>query len=286
MNQKANEAGKMAATARSVELTYDRHACLEASKDRKTEGFKLHEALGPILAAMHANGGAAALVNGMFLHLKDGSFLCNVTQMFELRRVGFVRRSTDGLYRITHAAREYLGLEMVQGTGLNAEQLSALQRFAARNGRTWKSILQRCWETAVDAHDPDGPLLRGIRNEFGPSWLSRFRLPLEERKMSVSIKRGGTPNITGWVRGDRLTSLADVNVGDILLNICDQFDAQNLVRITRLGNDIVSRDEIAYGMFCDPVNVATTRAPGDHEFSIWEFELRGTRQAYYRATRC
>jgi hypothetical protein len=62
-----------------------------------------------------------------------------------------------------------------QGTRLTDEQVGALQRFANRNGRTWKSVLHRLWETGADSSDPDGPLIRRIRSEFGPAWLTRFR---------------------------------------------------------------------------------------------------------------
>jgi hypothetical protein len=60
---------------------------------------------------------------------------------------------------------------------MTTECLSALQRFAARHGRKWKSKLLLLWETGADSRDVDGPLLRRVRNEFGPTWLGRFRLP-------------------------------------------------------------------------------------------------------------
>jgi len=147
-----------------------------ATAQEKTQAFKLHESLESVLKRMQENGGAAALINGMFL-LPKRSFLCSTVDMFELRRIGFVRKSPDDWYRLTKRALGYLGIEKVEGTPLTAEQLSALQRFAARNGRTWKSALQRLWETGADDRDPDGPFLRRIRSEFGPAWLTRFRLP-------------------------------------------------------------------------------------------------------------
>jgi hypothetical protein len=147
-----------------------------ATEQEKVRGFKLHESLERVLSTMQANGGTAALINGMFL-LRKGGFLCSVTDMFELRGVGFVRQSPDELYRLTRAAREYLGIPMEEGTSLTPEQLGALRRFAGRNGRTWKSTLQGLWASGADARDPDGPLLRGIRNELGATWLTRFKLP-------------------------------------------------------------------------------------------------------------
>lgn len=53
------------------------------------------------------------------------------------------------------------------------EQMAALRKYAAENGRTWKSQLLTEWErgTATGA-------LQQVRNAFGPTWLVRFRFPL------------------------------------------------------------------------------------------------------------
>ena len=62
----------------------------------------------------------------------------------------------------------------------NTEQLEALQQFAHRNGRTWKSVLRQAWMTGqypVDCDCYDSNLLQQVRNAFGPSWLMRFHLP-------------------------------------------------------------------------------------------------------------
>lgn len=56
---------------------------------------------------------------------------------------------------------------------LTTEELTALQRFAAQNGRTWKSKLNELW--ASGRNENSGPL-RTIRNDFGPSWLAKFKL--------------------------------------------------------------------------------------------------------------
>ena len=61
-----------------------------------------------------------------------------------------------------------------------AEQLDALRRFAAVNGRTWKSALNTLWmngaynNAVLGGADPG--YLQQIRNSFGPSWLVRFSL--------------------------------------------------------------------------------------------------------------
>ncbi|MBB4388304.1 hypothetical protein RJJ65_20350 [Rhizobium hidalgonense] len=58
---------------------------------------------------------------------------------------------------------------------LTPEQEAALQAYAARNGRRWKSILNNAW-MGGPPYD-DGGLLRGLRNSHGPTWLQSYRLP-------------------------------------------------------------------------------------------------------------
>lgn len=58
---------------------------------------------------------------------------------------------------------------------LDAEQVAALQAYAARHGRRWKSILNNVWMGG--APYDDGGILRLLRNTHGPSWLHRYRLP-------------------------------------------------------------------------------------------------------------
>lgn len=58
---------------------------------------------------------------------------------------------------------------------LDPEQVAALQRYAARHGRRWKSILNNVWMGGAP-HD-EGGTLRRLRNTHGPSWLHRYRLP-------------------------------------------------------------------------------------------------------------
>ncbi|MBB5553345.1 hypothetical protein [Rhizobium lentis] len=58
---------------------------------------------------------------------------------------------------------------------LTPEQEAALQAYAARHGRRWKSILNNAW-LGGPPYD-DGGLLRGLRNSHGPTWLQSYRLP-------------------------------------------------------------------------------------------------------------
>lgn len=66
---------------------------------------------------------------------------------------------------------------------LPPEVLDEITRFAAVEGRKWKSVLEReSWWRGLpcrDKHGAEYPLLYGLRNHpsFGPSWLASFRLP-------------------------------------------------------------------------------------------------------------
>lgn len=60
---------------------------------------------------------------------------------------------------------------------LTPAQLAALIRFAKAHGRCWKAPLRHAWETGVYPSDQDTPSLQQVRNNLGPSWLVRFRLP-------------------------------------------------------------------------------------------------------------
>ena len=62
---------------------------------------------------------------------------------------------------------------------LTAEQLEAIGDYARQHGRTWKSQLNHDWMTGQTS----GPLQQ-IRNQFGPSWLIRFKLPAEREERS------------------------------------------------------------------------------------------------------
>ncbi|HUE25079.1 MAG TPA: hypothetical protein VMQ86_25570 [Bryobacteraceae bacterium] len=54
---------------------------------------------------------------------------------------------------------------------LTREQLSALESYAGQHGRTWKHQLWHAWMNGTCY----GELMQ-IRNQFGPTWLTRFNL--------------------------------------------------------------------------------------------------------------
>jgi hypothetical protein len=51
------------------------------------------------------------------------------------------------------------------------EQLEALRSYANAHGRQWKSNLLSDWE-----HGRTVGELQQVRNQFGPSWLVKFKL--------------------------------------------------------------------------------------------------------------
>jgi len=58
----------------------------------------------------------------------------------------------------------------------NAEQLEAVKAFATKHGRTWKDKLLTAWMNGADAREPNGHLLRQVRNTLGPRWLDKVNL--------------------------------------------------------------------------------------------------------------
>jgi hypothetical protein len=66
--------------------------------------------------------------------------------------------------------------------GPDPEQMEALRRYAREKGRYWKESLRLDWYNA----DPriGGEVsgeLQQLRNELGPRWLNRFRMPAHHR---------------------------------------------------------------------------------------------------------
>ncbi len=64
---------------------------------------------------------------------------------------------------------------------LTPEQANALLTFARRHGRYWKRKLAELWQSGRDSGEPEGPLLRQIRNGGGHSLLVGFRLADDNR---------------------------------------------------------------------------------------------------------
>lgn len=89
-----------------------------------------------------------------------------------------------GLSLTPHQRKLVESIASIQGGGdqpdspLSAtpQQVDALQRFAAKHGRTWKCRLVEAWMRGNDDRLPDGGLLRQVRNQLGTKWLRDFRI--------------------------------------------------------------------------------------------------------------
>ena len=101
--------------------------------------------------------------------------------MFEEMSQSELRAYIDGC----HANQEYGSdfeaacrtfNDRYRGVALTSAQFSALQCYARRHGRYWKSRLHDDWATGRDAQEEGGAFLRQIRNTLGPAWLSGYRL--------------------------------------------------------------------------------------------------------------
>ena len=61
---------------------------------------------------------------------------------------------------------------------LTAQQRQSLKQFASANGRNWKSELRTLWMNGAYHYavlgGADAAMLQQVRNEFGPTWLTRF----------------------------------------------------------------------------------------------------------------
>lgn len=59
---------------------------------------------------------------------------------------------------------------------LTPQQQIRLAEYAKVNGPCWKSKLKAAWAQGRDDQCRDGYLLRQIRNEKGPRWLTRLKI--------------------------------------------------------------------------------------------------------------
>jgi hypothetical protein len=55
--------------------------------------------------------------------------------------------------------------------GPTDDQVQAVAAFMTRHGRTWRADLAAAWLSGRDVNEPNGHLLRQVRNRFGPRWL-------------------------------------------------------------------------------------------------------------------
>lgn len=92
----------------------------------------------------------------------------------ECRACGKTFRNRNALGRAAHE-RACPGHPPVP---LTETEVVALRRYAATYGRSWKSALNVAWMTGnYGARSDDTATLQTLRNQRGPSWLAKFKLP-------------------------------------------------------------------------------------------------------------
>lgn len=70
---------------------------------------------------------------------------------------------------------------------LGPEHHAALKRYAAANGRTWKTKLNTDWEKG-HTHGDDTANIRQVRNLIGPSGLQKYKLQKEDVSEGKTLK--------------------------------------------------------------------------------------------------
>lgn len=67
---------------------------------------------------------------------------------------------------------------------ITAEEITALDAYARKNGRNWKAALLAAWQSGRYQTAPEGTeaTLQTIRNQRGPSWLRGFKMPRKAKK--------------------------------------------------------------------------------------------------------
>jgi hypothetical protein len=67
---------------------------------------------------------------------------------------------------------------------LNPEQQETIALYAQEKGRNWKSQLLDEWLVASYRwnHPDKSYLLQQVRNQFGPTWLKKVKLPTTSQK--------------------------------------------------------------------------------------------------------
>jgi len=58
-------------------------------------------------------------------------------------------------------------------TGMNNEQIDALNRFIRSSGRQWRIRLSNCWSTGKYPNKDDASLLQQIRNNFAETVMQK-----------------------------------------------------------------------------------------------------------------
>lgn len=85
-----------------------------------------------------------------------------------------------------------------------------------------------------------------------------------------------------FAKGAPVRSISEVSVGDLLLEYSPRFDAENVLRVTQVGNAF--HKGIFYARFVDPIDPEHLRQNAyPWGFALYEFELRMNDPLLWRA---
>ena len=97
-------------------------------------------------------------------------------KMTETERRAFLKRMAAGRKRAGGYSAGTVSDTMHPSGGgmgaLDADEARAVREFAARKGRTWKTVLSAQWMRSEAS-----PILMRLRNRLGPAWLKGLKLP-------------------------------------------------------------------------------------------------------------
>lgn len=96
----------------------------------------------------------------------------------------------------------------------------------------------------------------------------------------------------GWRRGEPITTLTQLHVGDVLIQVSHRFEAENLLRVTGFRQmvdgerRIIAQAEGCDGFECLTVYSHTLESRQDPVWYVWDFALEPKfhhMEAWYRA---
>ena len=92
-------------------------------------------------------------------------------------------------------------------------------------------------------------------------------------------------------KGARVTSIDKLKRGDLLVNVCHQFGAVNIIKVLsvrpRIHGETKVRQDLITAIFVSPTNPRKIRQGGDHEMSFWHWDFKKDAKwrHFYRAIR-
>jgi hypothetical protein len=204
-----------------------------SSLDRAGFLAEVRAASNPQFRAVSKKNPALAIAQNIALVLRDeheqingGDFLDYVTG--ELDAAGFLAAA-----RASAEAERVIGEANVvdsPGAGghwvlvpshhpeeLTTEEQAALRAWADAHAPRWKAALRDAWDTGNYGGSEDDAALQRVRNRLGPSWLKKYRLPVnpshESKGYRCWVRTSILPNEAHtWVATGRAEAVSQVKI--------------------------------------------------------------------------